>query len=116
MEVGLFGGPRDDGLDEGLGDIGIDGIHAQLIAAKGAPAEGQFGEVARANDEAAELIGLIHQDLGAFAGLRIFEGGICGEGVVSDVGKMLGAGLDNGDFLEGESESLGESQGIGVRA
>ena len=86
--------------DERLGNADVDSIHAHVVAIVGTPSEGQFAEVARADDQSAILVAQVHEDLRAFACLRVFVGCIVDGGVVADVGKMLCDGLGNADLMD----------------
>ena len=84
-----------------------------MVAVVGAPAEGEFGKVARADHHAAGLVGDVHQDLGPLAGLGVLVGGILDGGVVSDIRKMLIDRRDDGNFTPGDPERLHQVVGIG---
>ena len=71
--------------DERFRNSAVDSVHGHVVAVVGCPAECQFGKVSRADDQAARLVGDVHQDLGAFASLRIFVRDTPVAGVQSDV-------------------------------
>ena len=52
----------------------VDVVHGDVVAGEGAEAQGQLGEVARADHEPALLVGEVHEDLGALAGLEVLVG------------------------------------------
>ena len=68
-----------------LGDAGVDGIVAHVVAVVGAPAKGQLTEVAGADDQAAGGVGDIHEHLGALPGLAVFKGDGVVVHIVADV-------------------------------
>ena len=68
------GHPADEVAHQRLGDGSIEAIHTDMVACIGGPAQGQFAEVARADHEAAHLVGCIHQNLSALAGLYVLVG------------------------------------------
>ena len=77
---------------QGLGDGAVDGVHAHVVAVVGAPAQGQLTEVASADDDAAVLIGDVHQHLGPLPGLAILKGDGVILHVVTDVLKVAADG------------------------
>ena len=108
--------PADEMADKGLRDGAVDVVHGHVVGIVGAPAEGEFAEVACADDESTELVGYVHEYLGAFACLSVFVGDIVVGGVVSDVGKVLEAGFADGNFATGDSELLHEGLSVVVGA
>ena len=60
-------------------------VHRHVVAVERHPAERHLGEVAGADDEAARLVGEVHQDLRALAGLRVLEDDVVLVLVVTDV-------------------------------
>ena len=87
-----------------------------MVAVVSGPAKRHFRKVARANHQAVELVGHIHENLRAFAGLCIFVGHIMAGRVVVDVGKMPHHSLRNVDFTNGDAQSFHQFEGIGVGA
>ena len=83
-----------------LGHARVDGIHAHVVTVIGSPAECQLRQVARADDKAASLIGQIHQNLRALAGLAVLVGHVLDGRIVLDVLKMLLHGCMDRDFAE----------------
>ena len=70
----------DQVADEGLRHRAVHPVHGHMVPVIRRPAEGEFGEVARADDEPARLVGDIHQDLRALSRLRV---------LVSDVRRLF---------------------------
>ena len=87
----------DEMPDQRFGHRGAHVVHAHLVAVVGAPAQRQLAQIARAQREAADLVGDIHDDLRAFARLRIFVGDVVHFGVLPDIFEVLLDGLDDGD-------------------
>ena len=86
--AGLLGGIVDQVAHQGFGHGGVDRIHGHVIAVVGRPAERQLGEVPGPDDQAAVLIGQVHQDLGALARLGVFIRHVVYHGIVADVLEM----------------------------
>ena len=96
-------------LHEGLGHARIDGVVTHLVThAVRAPAQRQLGQVARAQHDAAQVIGQAEQVVGAQAGLNVFEGHVVGGLAlpvgVSDVGQHLRGRRADVDLLEGGAQ------------
>jgi hypothetical protein len=92
LEDGAFGAdmagvgrPADEVLHQGLRHADVHVIHRHVVGVERAPAERGFGKVARADDEAVALVGDVHQDLRAFAGLGVLEGDVVLAGRMLDV-------------------------------
>ncbi len=64
--------------DQGLGDGGVDAVHAHVVPIVGTPAQGQLAEVPGADDQAAAFVGNVHEDLRPLPGLGV----LVGDGVV----------------------------------
>ena len=105
--VGYLGSicfPANQMLNERFGDRGVDVVMRHLIAdAVGVPAQGQFGKIAGADDDAVVEIGQAKQVAGALAGLHVFEGDVvdgfaAGKGVI-DVLKHLPGTMGGCRFL-----------------
>lgn len=75
-----------------------------MVAAEGAPAERNLGEVAGAEHESPFGVGNIEQDLGALSGLGVFVGRVVDVGVMADVLKMLGDAFGNRNFPESRAK------------
>ena len=107
-------------LDQRLGHTGIDCVMAHLIThAIGAPAERQFGKVARSDDEALVVACQAEQVIGAKARLHILESNVVmlfplGEGMVH-IGEHLLCGGPDVDLFRRRSESFHQFPGIGFR-
>ena len=99
---------------ERLGHAGIHAIHAHMVRIVGSPTERELGQVARADHEATELVGKVHKDLGAFAGLGVLVGDIRHARVVADVGEMRAHGLADRDGAEVDAQLLGQALGVGL--
>ena len=97
---------------QGLGDGAVDGVHTHVVAVVGAPAQGQLGQVAGADDQAAVLVGDVHQDLSAFPRLAVFIGGGVVAGVVTDVSKVLHDRLADVHPAEGGAQQLTQLGGV----
>ena len=80
---------------------GVDGIHAHMVAVVGCPAQSQFGEVTRADNNPAALVCQIHEDLCPFSCLTVFIGDIVNGFLLTDVRKMLPHTLLNRNFPQG---------------
>ncbi len=101
---------------QGLGHRGIDRVHAHVVAVVGGPSQGQFGQVARTDDQTLGLIGQVHEQLGTFAGLDVFEGYVVTGRVVVDVTEVLIHGRLDVDGLGGYAQEFGQGQGIALGA
>ena len=66
----------------------VHGIHAHVVAVIRAPAQGQLAEIPGADDNAAALVGNVHQNLGPLPGLAIFKGDGVIVHVVADILEM----------------------------
>ena len=87
-----------------------------MVGVVGGPAEGQLGKVARAHHEAALLVGHVHEDLRALAGLRILVGdGVIGL-VVPDVGEVLTHGGGDGNLAQLAAQRPAHGERVAVRA
>lgn len=106
-------------LDEGLGNGDVDVVVGHVVAdAVSAPTEGEFAEVAGAEDKGVVEVGEAEEMAGAFASLDVFEGDVVllfavGEGVF-DVAEHLEAGGLNVDFGAGDAEGLHEFVGVAM--
>ena len=70
-----------------------------------APAQGQLREIPRADHQASLLVGEVHQDLRALAGLEVLVGGALRVGgVEADVANVLGAGGADVDLPQRHAE------------
>ena len=67
-----------------------------MVSIIGGPSQRQLGEVTGTDHQGIELIGEVHQDLGALTGLCVLVGGIMPGGIMTNVLKMLHDGLANG--------------------
>ena len=83
--------------DQRFGHGGAHVVHAHLVAVVGAPAQRQLAQIACAQREAADLVGDVHDDLRAFARLRIFVGDVVHFGILPDILEVLLDSLDDGD-------------------
>lgn len=78
----------------------VDRIHGHVVPVVGAPPQGYFRQVARAHHQAPHLVGQVHQNLRALAGLYVFVSGGALRRIVPDVAEVLERGFRNGDFPE----------------
>ena len=102
--------------DQGLGDAGVDGVVAHVVAVVGTPAQGQLGEVAGADDQANRLVGDVHEDLGPLPGLAVFKGDVVvGHGLADVLEVDLHRPADV-DGLEGAAQPLGQQYRVGLGA
>ena len=86
-----------------------------MIAVVRTPPEGEFGKVACAYYKPADLVGKIHEYLGALSGLDVFVCDIVHGRVMSDLFKMLKASLLYVDFAEFRSERFDQLHGVFMR-
>ena len=121
--VELLGGhhPADQVLHEGLGHARVDRVVAHLVAhAVGAPAQRQLGQVARAQHDAAQVVGQAEQVVGAQARLDVLEGHVVGGLAltvgVADVGQHLRGRRADVDLLEGGAQVLTQQGRVLLRA
>ncbi len=84
-----------------------------MVAVEGTPAQGDFGEIAGTDDDAADGVGDVHENLGAFAGLAVFVDHVEIFGVVADILEVAGDGLGDvdraqfgADFYEADAVAL----------
>ena len=81
--------PLNQVTHEGLGYSCIHMIHGHLIAIISRPTQGQFRKVARPNLQTTNLIGHVHQNLGALSCLRVLVGDIMAIFVVPNIAEVL---------------------------
>ena len=93
--------------DEGLRNAGVDVVVRHLIGVERTPAEGEFREVAGADDDAAALIRGVEEDLRAFPGLGVLEGDVR-FAVVPQVGQVLAHRGADGHFQQLRAGGGGE--------
>ena len=91
-------------------------IHRHLVAVERAPAERRFGQIARADDEAAAAVRQIHQNLRAFPRLRVLVSRVENVLRVPDVGEVLLHCGNDGNFLRGNAEPLHQIERVPARA
>ena len=87
-----------------------------MVAVVGGPAERQLGEVAGADDEAALLVGHVHEDLRALARLGVLVGDVVDGLVVPDVGEVLAHGGGDANLAQLSAHGTGELAGVVVGA
>ena len=114
-ELGL-GRPGDQVAHQRLRHARVDVVHRHVVAVVGAPAQRQLREVARADDEPADLVGDVHQDLRALARLGVFVGHVVLALVVADVPEVLPHGVADGDHPQRRAQDLGQPLGVAARA
>ena len=81
---------------ESSGSLSVDAVHGHVVAVVCAPAECELAEVAGADDDASELVGVVHEDLCALARLCVLVCDIGGDAVVSECAEVVGGGLPYG--------------------
>ena len=102
--------PGHQTADERLGDARVDVVHRDVVAREGGEAEGELGEVPCADDDAALLVGQVHEDLGALPGLQVLEGdALAILGIEPDVADVLLARRADVDLPELRPRSSGQS-------
>ena len=87
-----------------------------MIGVIGAPAQGDLTEITGAQHNTAEVIGHVHQYLGAFPGLRVFIGDGMVALIVSDIPEMQAYSLMNRDFPGGDVQLVHQCQRVLVSA
>ena len=97
---------------QGLGDGGVDAVHAHMVAVVGAPAQRQLTEVAGADDNAAGLVGDVHENLGALPGLAVFKGDGVVFHIVADVLEVAADTVGNVDGAQGRAHLFGKDDGV----
>ena len=97
---GAVGVPAHNVAHECLGNVAVHRVHGHVIGVVGAPAERNFGEVTRADNDSAFAVRDVHQYLRALAGLHVLVSHVEFLRVVPDVGKMLEACLLDIDGTE----------------
>ena len=111
---GGIGDVADIGTHLGLRKTEVYVIHAGVVAVVGAPAVNELAEIFRADVQAVDLVGDIHENLGAFPGLCVFKGDgiiiVC----VADIVKVLVDGLADINHTILGAELLGDNDGVGL--
>ena len=87
-----------------------------MVPVIGGPAQGQLGEVAGADHQAALHIGHIHEHLGAFPGLAVFKGHVLVFIGLADVLEMLAHSGADVDAAEIRAQGLAKDLGIAAGA
>ncbi len=98
--------------DGGFVKPGVDPIHAHVVAPKGGKAQGQFAHIPGANHEAGNLVGDVHEHLGALPGLGVFKHRVMLAFRVSDVSEMPRDTV--GDVNLPRGETAGQKQRLGI--
>ena len=98
-----------------LGDGAVDGVVAHVVAVVGAPAQRQLREVAGADDDAAGLVGHVHQDLRPLPGLSVLKGHGVVCYVVADVLEVAADGGGDVHGLERGPQPLGQDHRVVLR-
>ena len=94
----VVGDEADQMPHQGLGDAGVDGVVAHVVAVVGAPAQGQLAEVPGADDQTSGSVGDVHEHLGPLPGLGV----LIGDGVVLRVvADVLEVAADAGGDVHG---------------
>ena len=115
-EAFLLGNVQNQMTDEGLGNGSVHAIHTHMVAVVGAPAESQFAQVTGTHHDAANHAGVIHKHLGAFPGLGIFISAVALGHIVTDIFKVTGNRILNGNFLGGDTQLFHQFPGILIGA
>ena len=97
---------------QGLGDGGIDTVHAHVVAVVGGPAQGQLREVSGAHHQSAALVGHVHEHLGALPGLAVLKGHIMVVHGLANVLEVLSNRRADVDAPEGGPQPLGQLHGV----
>ena len=101
---------------ERLGHARVDGVHAHVVAVIGSPAERQLRQVARADDKTASLVGQVHQNLRALAGLAVLVGHVLNCRVVLNVLEVLLHSRVDRNLAEAHTQVAGKRLGIRLGA
>ena len=101
---------------QGLRDRGVDAVHAHVVTVVGAPAQRQLGEITGTDDDAAGLIGNVHQHLGPLPGLAVFKGDGVVLHVVADVLEVAADAVGDIHGLERGAQLFREDHGVVLRA
>lgn len=112
----MGGGISDKCLNQRLGNGTVHAIHAHVVTVVGGPTQGQLGQIARAHDQSTDLIAQVHKDLRTFARLTVLVGYIVHVDVVTDILKVLGNALGNGNFTDTDAKALHKVHGIVISA
>ena len=99
-----------------LGHARVDGVHAHVVAVIGSPAERQLRQIARTDDKTASLVGQIHQNLRALAGLAVLVGHVLHGRIVLNVLEVLFHGRVDRNLAEAHAQVASERLGIGLGA
>ena len=97
-----------------LGDGGVDGIVAHVVAVVGAPAQGQLAQVPGADHQAAGLVGNVHQHLGPLPGLAVFKGDVVVLHALADVGEVAAHRLGDVHHLQRGAHPLRQQLRVGA--
>ena len=101
---------------QGLGDAAVDAVHGHMVAVVGRPTQGQLGEVTRTDYHTAHVVGDVHDDLGALAGLGVLVGHVADGGIMADVLEVLIDRIENIHGAEVHPQLLAEDGGVGLGA
>ena len=83
-----------------------------MVAIIGSPTKCQLRQVACTYHDGVLLVGHIHQNLCALAGLRVLVGDIVNRSIVIDITEVLGYSCGNTDFANGNTQGFHQLQGI----
>ncbi len=111
-----FGRIAHQTADECLGNARVDAVHAHVVAVVGGPAQGQFRQVSRTDDDSSQLVGEVHEYLRALTGLRVLIRRVVLVHVVTDVFEVPDDTLGDIDFPDGHPEVGHQLQGVVVSA
>ena len=116
LVLGVGGNVPQVRTDLGLGQAQIYVVHAGMVAVIGAPAVDELAEVLGAHIQAVDLVGDVHEHLGALSGLGVFKGDAVIVMGVADVVKMLVDGLADINDPDLRAALLGHDDGVGLGA
>ena len=110
------GKPAHQVTHQGLGNAHVDVVHRHVVTVVGGPTQSQLRQVARAQHEAVDLVGEVHQNLGALTCLAVFIGHVVVIRIVADVLEMLSHCSGDADLMQRHAQRLDHGAGIGVSA
>ena len=99
-----------------LGNAGIDGVVAHVVAVVGAPAQSQLAEVPGADDKTAGGVGDIHEHLGPLPGLGVLIGDGVILRVVADVLEVAADAARDIHRAQGGPQPLRQQHRVGLGA
>ena len=85
--------------DESLRNGCINAVHRHVIAVIGRPAKGELRHIAGTDDETADLVCGIHENLGSLTRLSVLVGDIVIFRILTNIGEMLVYGCTDVNFF-----------------